>query len=358
MNSIKKLIPFAVVLGICVLGLFVLRNDRLVAVDSGHRTVMGTFARVVAVASDEQTAQRSIEAAFKQLHRLDRLMSSYKSDSELTRINRTAGEKPVKISPETFSLLEESGRYWQMTDGAFDITVGPIIDLWHRCADANTLPTKQQITRAKKAAGFEKLILDANAQTVRFTVPGMKIKLGGIAKGYAVDKALEAMKKAGAAGGMVDAGGDIACFGKTANGSKSWIIGLQNPAGARADITDRSLVLSLELNEKQNANAVATSGNYQRFSRIGPKRYSHIINPKTARTADALTSVTIIAPDATSADALATAVSVTGPEKGIKLIESIPDTEAILIGAENPSKLITSCGAEKLIRHAQPDNLK
>jgi thiamine biosynthesis lipoprotein len=212
------------------------------------------------------------------------------------------------------------------------------------------MPTQEELADARSKVGYEKLYLDANEMTVRFAVDGMKLDLGGIAKGYAIDRAIEAMQTGGAVGGMVDVGGDIRCFGLPPKGKKTWRIGLQNPAETDSDEQTlaggpKQVLMVLTFN---NA-AVATSGNYRRFVLIEGKKYSHIINRTTGISAEVLSSVTIISQNALDADALATSVSVMGSEKGLTLIEKIPNTEAILITPSPEYQLIKTAGAEKYI---------
>ncbi len=166
-----------------------------VEVDGGSRVVMGTFARIVAVAKNERKAKRSIKAGFDELVRIDAMMSDYKADSELSKVNREAFGKAVKVSPELFEILQISVDYSRLSSGAFDITVGPLVDLWHKAGETNSMPDANTIAATKARVGYEKLILDAKAMTVRFAVEGMRLDLGGIGKGYAVDKAVEAMKR-------------------------------------------------------------------------------------------------------------------------------------------------------------------
>lgn len=313
-------------------------------VDSGYRMVMGTFARIVAVAADRQTGQESVDAAFTQLVLVDELMSDYKPDSQLSIVNRQAYEKAIKVDASVFEVLKKSVEYSKLTGGAFDITVGPLVDLYHDAAEANTVPTEKQIEQARAKVGYDKLILDANESTVRFLVAGMRLDLGGIAKGYAIDKAAEAMIEAGALGGMVDVGGDIRCFGNAAGGKESWLIGLQDPNVEPDEFGSEEPIIVLKLND----NAIATSGDYRRFVLIGEKKFSHIIDTQTASGSDRLTSVTIIAPQAIDADALATSVSVLGTAKGLSLIESIADTEAILI-RQKEGETIKTTGADKYL---------
>ena len=316
-----------------------------VDIDSGSRVVMGTFARVIAVAADSNTAKQCIEAAFAEITKIDKLMSDYKSDSEISELNRDGFVRAVKVSKSTYEVLQRSVEFGKLTGGAFDVTVGPLVDLWHLAGAANVVPSEAELQQACSKVGYDKLILDANEMSVRFAVEGMRIDLGAIAKGYAIDKAVEAMQKGRAIGGMVEIGGDIRCFGAPPAGKERWRIGLQDSRRIDEEISEGKVLLVLELTDA----GVATSGDYQRFVVIEGKKYSHIIDTKTGCTSDELTSVTIISQNATDADALATAVSVMGQQKGLELIESLPETEAILITSAPEYKLIKTTGAEKYI---------
>jgi thiamine biosynthesis lipoprotein len=317
-----------------------------VEIDSGYRLVMGTFARVVAVASDAETAKKSIDAAFEQFRQIEALMSWRKEDSEIARVNRDAYVNPVTVSSPTFEVLQKSVEFSRLSEGAFDITVGPLMELWRSAQDVNRVPTDAELQQVRSKVGFEKLILDANEKTIRFAVDGMKLDLGGIAKGYAVDKAVEAMQASGAIGAMVDAGGNIRCFGTPPKGKTHWLIGLQDP-----NVTDEQMKVDRTiLTLKFTDNAVATSGDYRRFVVVGGRRHSHIIDPATGQSSESLASVTIICPNATDADALATAVTVMGKEKGLAFIERMPDVEAILITPAPEFKQIQTPGVEKFIK--------
>jgi len=317
-----------------------------VDVDSGARVVMGTFARVVAVAADSNIAKRCIEAAFAEIEKIDKLMSRYKNDSEISELNRDGFRRAVVVSKSTFEVLQRAVEFSELTHGAFDVTVGPLVDLWHSTQDTSSLPADAELQQARSKVGYELLILDANRTSARFAVEGMKLDLGGIAKGYAIDKAVEAMQKIGALGAMVEIGGDIRCFGSPPQGQNRWRIGLQESRAAGENVGTGRILLVLELVDA----AVATSGDYRRFVVIEGKRYSHIIDAKTGCTSDELTSATVIAQNATEADALATAVSVMRPEKGLALIEKTPHTEAILVTPAPQYELIKTTGAEKYIK--------
>jgi thiamine biosynthesis lipoprotein len=317
-----------------------LQNQRLVSVESPNRIVMNTIAKITAIAADKKTAQSSIDAAFKEIYRLEKLMNRYDPNSQLSLVNQLAAKEPVKIDKDLFDIIKQSIYYNKITDGAFDITVGPLVDLWKKCAEANSMPTQKQLAEVKKRIGCDKLVLDANDFSIRFTTEGISLDLGAIAKGFAADKAVEEMKKCGATGGLVDIGGQIGCFGTTEKNGK-WIVGIRNPVKSE----NNQIAAKLALSDM----AVATSGNYERFYKIGGRRFSHIFNPETEQSVNQLVSVTIIAANGTQADALSTAVSVLGAQKGLELIEKIDNAEAILIGADNKNTLIKSNGVEKFI---------
>jgi thiamine biosynthesis lipoprotein len=329
-----------------------------IEIDGGYREIMGTFARVVAVAKHERQARRCIEAGFSELVRIDKMMSDYKPDSELSKVNREAFANPVKVTPELFEILQKSVDFSRLSNGAFDITVGPLVDLWHKAGEANVMPDENTLAATKARVGYEKLILDANGRTVRFVVAGMRLDLGAIGKGYAVDKAVEAMQKRGAIGGMVDSGGNIRCFGVPAD-TDTWLVGLQNPKSAGTDtdlpelhgvIGTGEVLMVLKLNPDKIGMAVATSGDYRRFVTIDGKKVSHIVDPNTGASADRLSSDTIIAATAVDADGLSTAVNVMGAEKGLALVESLPGVEAILVTDGPEYAIRQTMGAEKYVK--------
>jgi thiamine biosynthesis lipoprotein len=345
MTKLNTRITIGIIAGLFLISALLFRPKAPVKIDSGYREVMGTFARIVAVATDKETAKKSIKAGFKQLEMVDNLMSDYKSNSEISRVNRDAYKGSIKVNESTFKVLQKAIYFSELSEGAFDITVGPLVDLWRFAAEANSVPTEAELQQARSKVGYEKLLLDANEVTVRFAIDGMRLDLGGIAKGYAIDKAVEAMQKGGAITGMVDIGGDIRCFGTPRRGKDAWRIGLQDPNKPEDwfGASEPSLVLKL------TDAAIATSGDYRRFVLIDGQKYSHILDTKTGRGSKALSSATIICKNAIDADALATAVSIMGAEKGLALIEKLPETDAILIPSQSPYKFIKTSGAEKYL---------
>ena len=230
--------------------------NKFLAVDSGHRQIMGTFARVVVVATDDETGWECIEAAFEKIRLINVLMSKYRPDSQISKVNAAAFNGPVEVDKLVFFLLEKSIAYSKKTNGAFDITVGPLINLWKQAEEANSLPSEEALAVAKAKVGSDKLQLNAAKHTVRFAVDGMKLDLGAIAKGYAIDLAIESAKERGAAGVMVDIGGDIRCFGTTPKGKKNWLIGLQNPVDTRPNT--KNIISKLKISNGQLLPAAIT----------------------------------------------------------------------------------------------------
>ena len=302
-------------------------RNRTVNVDSGSRMTMGTFARIVAVAQTHRQAEKAIAAAFEAIEAVDDTMSDYDPDSLLSEVNRDAYEHPVQVDADLFEVLTAAKLYSCASDGAFDVTIGPVVQLWRKANEDGVAPTPEALAKAKQAVDYEGLILDKDNRTVKFANEGMFIDLGGIAKGYAIDQAVEALQAAGLKGGMVDIGGDLRCFGVPAGGKPHWLVGLKDPQTPQDYNT---IIMKLNMDDK----AIATSGDYQRFVMIGNEKHSHIINPDTADSAQDVSSVTVIAPTAMAADALATAVTVLGAEDGLLLIESLDDCEAFTLQSE------------------------
>ena len=320
------------------------QQDGLVSVDSGRFVVMGTFGRIQLDCRNEKLGIEAIASAKQALDELDRLLSTYRDDSELAKINKLAANEPVAVSAETYCILQKSLEYSRLTGGAFDITVAPLLELYESCAKADRTPSEEELSETRKVVGYQKVLLNTERMEVKFAATGVKINVNAIAKGHAVDQVLAAVRTEGIEAGLVDIGGEIACFGQYRR-DRDWLVGVQDPFAPENDdqLSEKpGWILSLK------DCAVATSGNYRRYYEINGQKISHIIDPRTGRSAEALPSVTIIAPLTIDADALATAISVMGTEKGIKLIETIPHTEAfIVMGRPENTTLVRSSGFEK-----------
>ena len=273
--------------------------------------LMGTIADLTAVAPSEAIAQEAITAGFHEIRRLEQLLSTWIETSELSRVNAAAGRVPVAVSPETFELLARAVEIGALTGGAFDITVGPAVRLW-KVTEADRVPTMMELAIAAQYVDYRLLRLDREQRTAFLEKPGMQIDIGGIGKGYAAEHAASVMREAGATGGLIGIAGDFRIFGRRAD-STAWPVGIQHPR--RSD----SVLAMLESVDE----AVSTSGDYERFFFKDRIRYHHILDPRTLTPARLCQSVTIVAPDATTADGLATGVFVMGPEQGMALVERL-----------------------------------
>lgn len=282
--------------------------------------IMGTRIGVEVWHEDETRARQAIADVLAEFRRLDQALSPYIESSELARVNREAAGQPVAISREFFDLLDTSLDYSALTDGAFDITFASIG--YQYDYREGIKPSEQAIADALPLIDYRLITLDPETLRVRFARPGVRIDLGGIAKGYAVDRAIALLRQLGIENALVSAGGDSRLLGD--HRGRPWHIGIQAPR------EKRSLAGVLPLSET----AVSTSGDYERYFERDGVRYHHIISPSTGRSAGELRSVTILGPNATRTDALSTSVFVLGLDKGLALIDRLDDVEAIIIDSQ------------------------
>jgi thiamine biosynthesis lipoprotein len=282
--------------------------------------IMGTRCAVELWAEDKPRGEAAIDAVFADMRRVDALMSTYKPDSEISRVNRAAASAPVTITPELFSLLETAQYYSKISSGAFDITYASVGYLYDYRAHVH--PDEQAIRAALPGIDYRQLHLDQARRTVSFGRPGMRIDLGGIAKGYAVDRGIDILKAHGFGHAMVNAGGDTRVLGDRFG--KPWVVGIRHP-----DRKDE-LALRVPLTDA----AFSTSGDYERFFEEGGVRYHHILDPKTGLSPHAVRSVTVIASTATRTDGLTKTVFILGPKAGLEFINQLPDADAIVIAAD------------------------
>jgi thiamine biosynthesis lipoprotein len=284
-------------------------------------THMGSEFRIVLYSRDEPTARRASRAAFARIAALDACFSDYKPDSELMRLCDSAGGPPVKVSVELFDILQRSRTMYDRSTGAFDVTVGPVVRLWRRARRDRKMPSSETLARARSLVSSDLMTLDPTARTVVLKKAGMKLDLGGIAKGYASQEALMVLKAEGLSQALVAGAGDIV-VGEPPPGRDSWTIEVA-PLNPGAEPSERWLEIC-------NA-AVSTAGDTERFVEIGGKRYSHIVDPKTGLGVVDRCTVTVIAPDGSTADALDTAVYALGPERGLPLVESTEGAAALIV---------------------------
>ena len=288
--------------------------------------IMDTTVEITTIPFDEEV----VKEAFNVVKEIEVLMDNYRKESEISILNRQ-GEN--RASPFTLEVIKKAVNFSKLTGGAFDITCKPLVDLWRRAGRETRLPLPQEIREAISLVSYKDIMLEGNL--IKFKKEGMGIDLGGIAKGYAVDKAIEILKREGINRALVNAGGDLYALGRGPQGKK-WRIGIQDPRHKGKIMR----VIGVE------DRAVATSGDYERCFFINGKRHSHIVNPCTGMTVENVPmSVTIIAPDATTADALATGVFVLGPREGMDLINSLSDVEGMIISeTDEGMEIVTSRG--------------
>ncbi len=289
---------------------------------------MGSLFNITLYAPDKSTAARAAQAAFQRVAKLNSIMSDYDPESELMQLCRKPVGTPVQVSDDLFDILQHSEKFSRLSNGAFDVTVGPYVRLWRSARKQKTLPSPEAIAAVAGSVGYQKIQLDPRAKTVTLLAPNMQLDLGGIAKGYAADKALTVLRRHGITRAMAAASGDIA-IGDPPPDRKGWAIGI-----ASIDSSENSLTKTVLL---KNA-AVSTSGDTEQFVEIGGVRYSHIVNPATGWGLTQRIGVTIIARNATTTDGLTKAVSVMGAERGLTLIDSLSDISGLIVTLDQSGK--------------------
>jgi thiamine biosynthesis lipoprotein len=282
---------------------------------------MGTLFKIVLYAPDEATAKKAAKAAFERIAELNRIMSDYLQTSELMQLCKKAGGDAVPVSKELFEILEKAQEFSRKTDGALDVTIGPVVRLWRRARRTRQLPSAEDLAAALKLVGNDKMKLDSKQRTVQLLVAGMLLDLGAIAKGYAAEAAMAVLRQHGIRRALVAAGGDIFA-GDPPPDAKGWKVGIAPLKNPDAPPTQYVLV----------ANAgVSTAGDAEQYVEIGGKRYSHIVDPKTGLGLTGRRSVTVIAPSGTTADALDTGLCILGPERGLPIVEALDGVAALFV---------------------------
>lgn len=295
---------------------------------SDAREKMGTKVEIQLWADSEAAAQPLLAAGMAEFDRIESWMSTYREDSEISRVNRLAAQGPVPVSAELFGIVRKSLELSALSGGAFDITfdsVGRLYDF-----RAGVRPDAESIRSNLADINYRHVVLDAAASTIRFTKEGTRINLGGIGKGYSCERVIQLLRKAGVTNALATAGGDTRLLGDRRG--KPWMVGIRDPDDGQRWVT--RLALTDE--------AISTSGDYERFFDEGGVRYHHILDPKSGTSASGVRSVTVIGPDATVTDGLSTTVFVMGPERGLALIESTPGYAAVIIDADRNVRFSTA----------------
>lgn len=280
---------------------------------------MGTWGTVTIVTADSSASADVAESALETWHHVDRLLSNWKESSELSRVNREAAVDTVETDRELAFVLGRALEISDASGGAFDVTVEPLVRLWGFLGGTPHVPAAREIDETRDGIGWQKVWLDPPSHRVAFASPGLKVDLGGIAKGYGVDLAYGVLREAGVSG-MADLSGNIRTLG-TPPGRDAWVVGIRDPR-------DRlPYFAKLTLGEA----AMATSGQYEQFVAQDGREYGHILDPRTGWPAEGLLSVTVLAPTATDADAWATALFVLGPERAREVAKQDPNLAVVLV---------------------------
>ena len=301
---------------------------------------MGVPFKIILYAADEATANRAFQAAFSRIYQLNRILSDYDPESELSRLSHTGhAAKGVVVSDPLWTVLLRSQQLAVQSGGAFDVTLGPYVRLWRRARRAKEMPSPERLAEAREAVGFQHLKLDEKHHAVQLLKPNMRLDLGGIAMGYAVDEALKVLRQQSITRALIDASGDIG-VGDPPPGKRGWTIRVV-PLSATGT-PSKQIVLA-------NA-AVSTAGDALQHVDLGGKRYSHIVDPHTGLGLTDRTGVTVIAGDCITADSLDTAINVMGPKAGLKLIENTPGTAAFIVRAtDHEPEIYESPGFETFV---------
>lgn len=304
--------------------------------------VMGTYASVSTGSRDAGRIDEAEKVASAEFQRLEQMWSDYIESSEISLLRRGAGEN-IKVSPDTYELLSLSVDIAKRTEGCFDPTVGPLVDLWGIGRRKEfVIPSKEEIERVSALCGWTNILLNGEL-SVRLAVDGMMFDPGGIGKGLAVDKCTEILGEAGFGDYMINLGGNMRCFGSAGRG-RNWRVGVRDP------FRQGSVLGVLELS---GGLAVATSGNYERFVEKDGKRYAHILDPLTGRPVEGMAGVTVVGSTAAEVDALSTALFVAGVEEGMRILSGFPDAEAVFIPDRTPLEIYISPGMAKYFTQSE-----
>lgn len=282
--------------------------------------LMGSRFDITVVAKTQQKGDAYIDTAVAEITRIEKLISSWDPNSETSKINNNAGVKPVKVAAELFHLIERAIGISKLTDGAFDISYASMDRIWKFDGSMTVMPFAKDIEASVLKVGFDNIILNKKNNTVFLKLKGMKIGFGAIGKGYAADKAKDLLQSKGVVSGIINASGDMNTWGKQTNGD-TWKVAITNPLNK-----NKVFALLPVLN-----GAVVTSGNYEKYVNFNGIRYAHIIDPRTGYPSTGIISVTVFAPKAELADALATSVFVMGKETGLDRINQLPNIDCIII---------------------------
>ena len=287
------------------------------------QVLMGTVVEITVAAQNEKSAEEAMTAAFKEIRRLEEIMSTYIPSSDISRVNAAAGLSPVKVHRDLILVVKKALEFARVSGGAFNIALGPAIDLWN-VTESDRVPSDQELEAIRPLTDLRNIIVDEPTETLFLKEKGMRINLGGIGKGFAADYAYNVLLKQGVKSGIVAIAGDLRVFGKRPDGS-AWNIGITHPRKKEGVLAQVQFLDRADM-------AISTSGDYERFFMKNGVRYHHVLSPDTLHPSRGNQSVSVIAKDSTTADAISTAIFAMDPAKGFKLLESLPGVEGIIMG--------------------------
>jgi thiamine biosynthesis lipoprotein len=302
------------------------------------QSIMGTDVTITVVAQSSEEGEAAIEAGMRELRRLDAMMSLYKNDSEITKVNLAAGKNPVQVSPEMVEVVERAVEVSRLSGGIFDVTIGPLVVLWQMRLKEGKVPTDEEIARTRSLVNYRNIVIDKKASTIFLKKPGMIMDLGGM-KGYTADRAAAVIKKSGIDNAIIAVAGDIWVLGHREDGTP-WRIGVQHPREQ-----DKTLTV-LDIKDKY----ISTSGDYERFVIKENKRYHHIIDPRTGKPSKGVISATLIGDKGALIDPLTKVPFIIGPAEGIKIVKKL-GAEAIIV--DDQGKVFMTDGIKNLLDQPQ-----
>jgi FAD:protein FMN transferase len=282
--------------------------------------LMGGRFDITIVAKDSLTAEKNSDVVIEEISRIENLISDWKSDSQISEVNRNAGVQPVKVDREVFELTQRALRFSEVTNGGFDISFAAMDRIWKFDGSMTEMPSEEAIKKSVEKVGYKNIVLDSANTTIFLKLKGMKIGFGALGEGYANDRCRQMMRDKGIEAGIINGSGDMSTWGKQPNG-KAWNIGITNP------FRPEKLLAVVPLTQE----AVTTSGSYEKFVVLDGKRYSHIINPATGYPVTGLCSVTVFGPYAETANGLSTSLMVLGSDAGLHLLQRYPEYSCIMI---------------------------
>lgn len=324
-RMIVRNIALAAVVGICLLYVS-LRDSRRMYGETLMFSTMSTFAELNFAHKEKMTVKNALTAAHEAIREVEKTCNIFDPESELSRLNASAADEPFVCSDLLWDVLTHARAFYRDSGGLFDVTVDPLMKLWGFHSKRETLPSPEEIAEAKRLTGLDKVVFDDENHTVKFTVPGMSINLGGIAKGYALDRAADAARSVGVETGWIEIGGNILALPKKSGGGK-YAAGIRNPF-SKDDLLGRTTLADA---------AISTSGNYERYVVIDGKQYTHIINPVTGLPVTDMDSVSVIVPDrgdvppGVASDAISTSIFIAGPDSVAAWMKRFPGLRVLIV---------------------------